>query len=1578
MATVSDFGSLEIKQLRVQNDISAVRYGTEIMDKDLIFKVGDISNPNQSIRFSVHDGESYKDAFSVDSNGFAVSDLAMSGPSSGVVGIDELVKLGEMRVQHFNDHNNERAGEIVFSVNIGDTDVRTVDILSLSPEEVSITTDTVMQGKLSCNSLNTSTTACSGNEFRPVVASFSHPLGSNNVTIERGESGVVVLSGPLRSEESDIAVLNNNVLNSESVFSTYCSVSKFSIRHWDASETDDGDLDLTGPGQVRVPELSTYIVSAEDMNCDRFECSILKAKEMRLNECVTSVLSASKLLVESIDCGESLELPNSSKVVFGTTTMNFEDEGITVTGLDSLKSVVLSNVSLMSGGMTCKNGDLSVSSVETERLVAGLGQVASLSASEIISDGETRLGTLSCSQAKASNINCIGLSVSGGLVTNNFLAVGMFSVINDSNYIKFDEDHFSTNGVKSAHLSCAHAFTESSFSTSISCSELRAHTCVGDKAQFNEAEADNLNVSGLACMQHLETFSLTMQGEKNNTVISSNEESLLTVSHGMITPIVSTSSLCLSGTLTFHNDQNDHIELRSTTDGLVTNSSLICHTVRSTDAAHNRLSCARVECDDLILTNHNFVTDKFSLRHSNATDALVFDDSGLRISKRLTLEFADDSNVVLQDGLLQTSSEFVISCSKLSLPETEVASLSTNSLVCDVFHSSENILVESDMNITGNLSISETITCKQFTSESGFLHQLSTQYVHTNEIDLRKATGLHQLSGEGVEISLEAGVLEYKLGDAGSIVFDDSSLQMSKGSTYFGIENSVTATTITSSNDLVFDKKISVGSLTSENIHVNLIEGNTLKIEPDLLIASQISIAKSCVIKGELTAEIISCGSLVCNNFSNVSTIHTTRQIRFTQGEDNLLTLSHDSLILGDPQTPGPPARLDVKAEPLQDAIRVTSDDKSIIKLQTDKNQRKALVLQNETNSNEWTVGVGNYPIEKEDTFGIYFNDEAFVQMDCINNKLLLQKNTLVDKLSLSSLDIGGTSPTIAMKDCSVIVPSGRDDHMILDCKSINISNVLSVSDTLFSVTTQSSFSSNLNMNNNKIINLGDPVNSGDAINKLFLEQSLSELFRAERVFTAPIYWAPVSDLSLRSFAIGLSYTNPSNASSDTQRSFDFLCGTESDHSLRVVSGLNGSTRLLEVFASGHVNITCPVQIDSSITLANTTLSSDTDALSITGNFKSDGLGIGIVPSFPLHVFTETDDDCAVLQASSTRARATIESLSDQGDQAMITCKVGSNAFSSGYLKSADSYIVASSNDLSQNTHLVIDRETSLVQTAGNLKLVKSNANFSIEELGATTFFADKNSIKFNNFDISFENFSIDHKLGNLSLLNLSSSGAKITGSTEISESLKIKNTTFSENEIGDFTVDKKMIFPDLETNTISLQDKIGFNIFNDDTDVLRFRDDGLGMILHFDHQQESIDFSFSTLPNSSGRGALFAADSAILSLKKQHVNIDTTVEFAKLNVSEENGPQLSLMNPSNTPTHADFTVDDSGELFVNTTQRKYNFDGDISSDNVATNNFLYFGAAKEWRLGLSNNGSFVIQHHTLQGYVTKTEISVD
>ena len=62
MATVSDFGSVEVKRLRIDEEIAAVRYGTEIMDKDLVFKAGDVTiKPSYSQR--AHDGEAYTTPF---------------------------------------------------------------------------------------------------------------------------------------------------------------------------------------------------------------------------------------------------------------------------------------------------------------------------------------------------------------------------------------------------------------------------------------------------------------------------------------------------------------------------------------------------------------------------------------------------------------------------------------------------------------------------------------------------------------------------------------------------------------------------------------------------------------------------------------------------------------------------------------------------------------------------------------------------------------------------------------------------------------------------------------------------------------------------------------------------------------------------------------------------------------------------------------------------------------------------------------------------------------------------------------------------------------------------------------------------------------------------------------------------------------------------------------------------------------------------------------------------------------------------------------------------------------------------
>ncbi len=316
MTTISDFGSLEVKQLRIQNDISAVRYGTEIMDKDLIFKVGDISNPNQSIRFAVHNGESYKEAFAVDSNGFAVSNLNMTGPSTGITGIDELVKLGEIRLQHFDDHENEKAGEISFSVNVGDNNSRTVDILSLSPDEVEITTAAKVHGVLSCSDLATMTAAIRGNEFRTVIASFSHPLASNVLRVERDESGDVVLSGILNSEKSAVRVLENETLHSEVVLVECCSAGAIFVDKWQIAN-QGYDLSIRGHGRLRTDDFVAYSAEATTVVSEEIDCDSLSTSRLCCNSAVCSALSTGRLHFGTIECNEHLDLPHVSSLTIG-------------------------------------------------------------------------------------------------------------------------------------------------------------------------------------------------------------------------------------------------------------------------------------------------------------------------------------------------------------------------------------------------------------------------------------------------------------------------------------------------------------------------------------------------------------------------------------------------------------------------------------------------------------------------------------------------------------------------------------------------------------------------------------------------------------------------------------------------------------------------------------------------------------------------------------------------------------------------------------------------------------------------------------------------------------------------------------------------------------------------------------------------------------------------------------------------------------------------------------------------------------------------------------------------------------
>jgi hypothetical protein len=1539
MTTVSDFGSLEIKQLRVQNDISAVRYGTEIYDRDLIFKVGDISNPNQSIRFSVHDGESYKDAFSVDSNGFAVSDLNMSGPSTGVIGVDELVKLGEMRVQHFNDHNNERAGEIVFSVNIGDTDVRTVDILSLSPEEVEITTSASIHGTLSCNSFATNTVGVDGNEFRPVIAEFNHPLGSNSVKIERDENGTVVLNGPLKSEQSYVNVLHNNMINSDNVVSSLCSVSSINVKHWSIHETGI-DLSLTGHGSVRTSEIIVESMESDLVVVGYVESGTMSVSEMGVKNCSVVALSTSSLYFDSVMCGEDLSLPDVKTVTLG---------GLMI-GEDEIKmgDCVISERVGSLGGLYCKSGNMSVSGIVCDDISSENLVTTNLSVGSILST-ELSVNNVASNNIVVDKLKCELIST-GGVV-----GVGNFEFTYDQNVISFSENGFESNLVISEMLSCSSLQSVLCKSSNISCSNIETYILESNTANVVNLVSKEI-ISEKCTVEGLETSKIYF-----NDLLMDVIDDSIRISSSLITPFLSTSSVNVDNVIF---DDETSVRVSPEEGGLLVTSDLVCGgTIKSDASIHGIVSCGTVDCENINLKNCSFSTEKFSI--NTPSNSIVFDNEGLNLTGVLTLHNGRDE-LVLTDGHINYSDELTISCPILHLSDSNVKNLSVNSLITHQINSPTGILnVDCDV-VCQDISVSKTLV-----SDSVFTSSISTQVINTLTVDFKEAQGVNTISGKGNDIVFRESEILLNSSDV-SIKSDGMvSFGMFSQGAYFSIAEKNNKIEIASSDDVTFQNGVIVPQVSSKTVIVDTLRATeTLTISSDILVPLHMSIGESCVVERSLVASSVSCSGMTTNSIENISEIQTNG-LRIIEDGNDYMTLSRESIKIGLDSGDLDNARLAIRSSPFRDGISIKSDDKSTIRLQTKRNNKRGMVLVNETDSAEWMVGVGNYPLDKENTFGVHFNEESFLTMDPTNNTISIRKNTiLTQSLSVESAFLND----LTMHECSISIQD--EDQMTLSCNSLVVPGVLSMSSNEFLVTSPSVFQNQMNMSNNKIRNVAGPDVDSDAVNRGYVESRLSELFTEERVFTAPVYWAPSTNPALRSFAVGLSYTNPSNESS-TDLSFEIMVGDTSNQSLRFVSSVNDAVSLVELFASQMMKVYCPVEIDGMITLPHATISSLVDALTIGGNVRSDGVGVGVAPLFPLHVVSTSDDDCAVLQSLSSRARTTIEAYGGAADQAMFTCKVDDTFFSSGYSKASDSFIIASSNDLSQNTHLVISRGTNEIQSAGDVRIVKAGGSFSIEELGGTVFFANKDTLRCETFEISFENFSVDHKLGNSSLLNLSSFGARISGSTEISNDLFVKNTTFSENDIGDMTVNKKMIIPDVETNTISLQNRQGFNLFEDDTDVVRFRENGSGMLLDFDSVSESLNFSFPTIPNTSGRGSFFVSDSPIFSLKKQAVNIDTTQEYAKLNVSTENGPQISILNPSNTPVHSDFTVDDSGELYITTTQRKYNFDGDVRGENMVIDDFMYFGSNKQWRMGISEDGSFVIQNNSSGVYVTKTEVSL-
>lgn len=1539
MATVSDFGSLEIRKLRIDEEVAAVRYGTEIMDKDLVFKVGDISNPNQTIRFSVHDGERYKEAFSVDSSGFAVSDLAMSGPSSGVVAMDELVKLGEMRVQHYTSHENQNAGEIVFSVNIGDTNVKTLDILSLSPEEVEITTSTRVGGMLSCADLTASTIASKGNEFRSVIACFEHPLGSNSVTIEKDETGNVVMNGYIKSDECVIHTLNNNILHTSKVFSSDCSVGGVQIQQWCIKEEEDNLL-VDGPGKLIINEVLASYICCDNTNAKTMKCEELNTSLLRSSSLSTEKLSTSELQTGSINCGDCLFLPESNRIALGNTIIRCD--GNKMTFETSLKPIVLSEDELICGGLHCKDGNLEMNEARLGILNSNYVAASLLSVSRAMITEELTVQKTISSHTYSKVVACNDLSVS------NFCSSGLFRVTcNNVNCLDVDDERLNTHRICAEEISCSQVLCETALVGTVTTSAVTSDHLI---AEVTTTASLSVQTS---VMNKLDTDEIRIGG---STV---THDGNINFSSGIRTPGVSTGSV-LTSSLTLTDERYGDATLYMSESNLNVTGSLICSSIECKHSTFGLLSCSTLFCNDLQLGRYHFATDSFVVENRENNSILSFGE-GLAITQY-------DSDLLLTGGCIQASKGLEIKCTALSLPETTTDKLTTDELVASQIDPKDGSL-----HIGGTL-IADDCSILQLRSGPLISEQISTSYIYSSTL---KADNLHSTRMVSDEIVAHKirGETEIVLDHVFKVMSSECIFLSNETFNSFSLQNRTSTFSVVNNNDnvqiystspITFHNALSVCELDITTLKVHEIQPRTPG--GDVHITTNMSIGESCFVKGALCTSAVSCSTL------NVSTLLVTGEtILFSTENEPFFLASPDSVVIGVADLHGsedfPKARLEINSSSLQDGIRVCSEDISTIRLQTKHGQQRGLVLENESDSSEWMVGVGNFALEHESTFGLYHNETAYIKIDPVLNVISMKK-TLVDSLSVGRLTL---AEEIQLGNCSVYVQN--DDTMVLECTSLEIPNIISASQTTLEVIPPMSLLSDLNLNQKRIRDLSPPIDDNDATNKSYIESRLNELFTQERVLTAPMYFAPYDNANMRSFAIGLSsYDNPDSSNT----SFEFLVGTDETHSLRFVSNLETKEPLAEIFASGGVEINGPLSVNGLISLPYATISSTSDALEVDASFNCNALGAGVPrPLNPLHVASNSDDDIALLQSlgSSSVGRVTVEAT----DTAMFSCKVDETHFSTGFSKSADSYIISSSKDLQQNTHLTISRSTNEVKTAGDVRVVSSDGSYTIEELGATTFEANKNEIKFQNFDISFDNFSVDHKIGGLSLFNLSSSGAKIFGAAQISDSLKIKNATFSENEIGDMTFDRKLVLPALETDTISLKDSIGFNLYHDGSDVVRFREDGSAMLLHFDNTAESFDFLFPTIPNQNGIGTFFVSDHPVLSVTKNHVNIDTRTERAKLNVSTESGPQISILNPSNTSVFTDLLVDDSGEFFVSSTQRKYNFDGDVMTENCFLDDFLYFGRTRTWRIGVDQNGSFVIQNNAKNGvYETKTELSLD
>ena len=1570
MTTVSDYGTLEIKRLRIDEEISGTRYGTEIMDKDLIFKVGDISNPNQSIRFSVHNGNEYRDVFTVDSNGFVVDDLNITGPSSGVSAKDELVTLGEMTFQHFTDHANVRSGKMVFSLNNGDGDESMITVLEMTPEHTTIDNNLRVNSGLSCSQCSSSILKLQGDPLKNTIASFQHPMSDSVALIEKNDEGNVQFTGDIVSESNITESLSASHVLCKEIFSATCSVSTLAVHGWNFLSKEE-NLYISGAGSLNVDELNNQHLSSNYV-----ETNVISAGVCFLPNS-GRVFEAGGVNIQSSEGSTTLTTPTLSVCNVHASEFNIISDYININDIRLDTSAGLSI--LWENIEYCR---LDKNGFKTDKIVT-----------ELIISENCHITDLSCNITSCLSLSCDNI-LSDKCLFNN---VSVNTIIcNKANTNELNVTLCNTSTIRAEHITIENTLLAKDISTEfIDVSQLQSQNINSLSLSCNNIKSSSIisySVSShIVSATEMESESIACDDLMINGVNVTKLNNLLHVSTGLNARTIETTGIVIdSHTPLTLKTENDTLDLSFTNGMLVIPTDVVNSRLSASESVMGTISCSNIAVGNMKITQENLGSSIRIIEgqhvFSSAADQLspvsTVDIRGDGIHPILNL--SEDSSSLI---FCVTNSEFILSCSqslKFECGHTSFDALNSTSLSTSSINTSE-------INPTGEWCTINSLLSSTIDTDSILTQAISSECMHVEVLNSQSLStgGIIYTKDRMVEFKTEDDVilninedrcginctplanLHIKSNENFTALFESS-----ESSLTLDVSSSCTSITtpylLISTQHLLITEEINVGSqVRTKSIFTDVIQSESI-----------LSVGCDMHTQDMLSKSIISDSLSVANTYSDYLSSHLIMTQDILSNEfhslDNLFHYSDSRATIGDLPITFPQAKLNIISDAFQPAVLVKGITDTSMILQSNNGVPRFVQFENIQTKSTWTIGSKNLPTEGDEILGIYHSshEHNFMEFD-MSGVVSVRKLCNMSSLSVSSIVAGSGGLSFDDTDYNIIVNDTSLTFSIPESGTINIANAI-VLDSHVEIVPTLVLQSGMNMTMHNLINLANPVNDNDAVNLLYLTEALNELFNSEKVFTAPIYFAPPDKTYLRSFGLGLSFTNAIGSVADATRSFELLVGKEMSDSFRFVKGGTESYVMMEFCCSGNINIHDTAVFFSDIKLGDSTISFDEKSLKFQGlnTVISQSLGLGSDPQYRIHVRDAIEDDIIVCQTSNERCRTTMET-SDTMGQAMITFSNTSNVFSTGYHSAFDAFVISSSNDLLQNTHLIIFRNSKQTLFAGDVKLQSpEELSITIEENGQNVVQMKKNGLQFQNFAFVFDsvNFYISHELGGVEILSILSTGENINGDLSVSGSFTAGQTTLRDNDLGHFICSSHTIFPSVETDEITISDVVGFNVYKDSEDALRFANAGRGHVINYNSAEESISFGFSLAENFSGRGTLFVSDAPSFKIYKKQICVNTATLNAALNVSAETGPQLSLINPSNANISAEMEVNDSGSVFFSSTQRSFNFDGDVyaTSGDMHTN-FIHVGNATNgrWRIGVQNN-ELVVQILVGSIYVNK------